>query len=210
MENPLKMPVCLQRNGWRRHLFHPVNRGLYCESGMFFVGGREYEGSVYLRSSAAVGVTVALIEASAASAGTAVEPNGRPVLLTVAAGANWTRYTFSLTSAHNSSCPAGAERPAYPELGGIITCTGGLMLSVANGSEVDIDMVTLMPGAWGRLSDAHGQQPLTTRLETAHALAEEGLGVIRMGGSMTATSGVCGGERRLFLWLFVRSLSWQS
>lgn len=165
---------------------------------MFFVGGREYEGSVYLRSSAAVGVTVALIEASAASAGTAVEPNGRPVLLTVAAGANWTRYTFSLTSAHNSSCPAGAERPAYPELGGIITCTGGLVLSVANGSEVDIDMVTLMPGAWGRLSDAHGQQPLTTRLETAHALAEEGLGVIRMGGSMTATSGGGGGNDAFF------------
>ena len=49
-------------------------------------------------------------------------------------------------------------------------------------------MVTLMPGPWGRLSDARGH-PLSTRLETAVALADEGLGVIRMGGSMTAESG---------------------
>ena len=50
-------------------------------------------------------------------------------------------------------------------------------------------MVTLMPGAWGRLIDPHTGQPLSTRRETAMALHEEGLSVIRMGGSMTAMSG---------------------
>jgi alpha-L-arabinofuranosidase len=49
-------------------------------------------------------------------------------------------------------------------------------------------MVTLMPGPWGRLASSDGA-PLTTRAETALALKEEGLGVIRMGGSMTAQSG---------------------
>ena len=168
--------------------FGIVNRGLYCESGMFLVGGREYEGSVYLRSTADTVVTVTLVEVSMGAAGTVQSNNGPTEAITMTAGSKWARYNFSLSAAHNSSCPAGAERPGHPELGGIITCTGGLMLSVSNGSTVDIDMVTLMPAAWGRLSNSRGQA-LSTRLETASALADEGLGVIRMGGSMTAESG---------------------
>ena len=168
--------------------FGIVNRGLYCESGMFLVGGREYEGSVYLRSTADAVVTVTLVEISMGASDEVQSNNGPTEEITVTAGTIWERYNFSLSAAHNSSCPAGAQRPGHPELGGIITCTGGLMLSVSNGSTVDIDMVTLMPGAWGRLSDSRGQA-LSTRLETARALGDEGLGVIRMGGSMTAESG---------------------
>ena len=122
-------------------LFGIVNRGLYCESGMFIVGGRGYEGSVYLRSAATspVVVTVGLVEVTSST----TKPNGKLVELTVPPYSNWTRFSFSLVAAQNSSCPAGAERPGHPELGGIITCTGGLILSVAQNSSVDIDMTIL-------------------------------------------------------------------
>jgi hypothetical protein len=57
------------------------------------------------------------------------------------------------------------------------SCTGGLALSITGSQEatLDIDMVSLMPGPWGRLNDTHGNT-LSTRAETALALAEEGLG----------------------------------
>ena len=182
-----------------------ANRGLYCESGMFFIEGKTYDGSVYLRSIATgpspVPVTLSLLEfsaeparAPAAAAVSRSSPNGRSATVSVPPGTNWTRFNFSLTATFNSSCPAsGLPRPHDPEnVGKIITCTGGLSIAIsaADVATVDVDMVTLMPGAWGLLDDGHGEgRSLPTRAETAMALKEEGLGVIRMGGSMTAAAG---------------------
>jgi hypothetical protein len=112
-----------------------VNRGLYCESGMYFIAGKSYTGSVYLRSVAAapVRVTFALMEfgefggnsdrlgKNNRAAGPAM--NGEATSVLVPSGTNWTRFNFSLTPATNSSCPAGPRRPNDPQnLGGIITC----------------------------------------------------------------------------------------
>jgi hypothetical protein len=192
-----------------------VNRGLYCESGMYFISGRTYDGSLYYRLAppnssdtrqlgslkpSPPSIRVELVDSIGGlypngSSATFVA-NGQPALRALEGSETaWTRFDFTLTPTINSSCPAGGTRPGREWLGGIITCSGALAITVqgggggggGGGGSVDLDMVTLMPRE--RLRSAAGNRMTSTRLDVAEALAAEGLTVIRMGGSMTAAAG---------------------
>lgn len=176
-----------------------ANRGLGNE-GLFFEGGKEYEG--YFFASAANKSVNLVVSLEAWSV------NGKaPVVLasstvTVEAGSGWKMFNFSLTPSTGTECdgitPGGAVAKAAnitcPVNGtynpdGVVSdrtahicvrCGGQFVIALQSPGTVNLDYVYLSPGAWGRFKG------LPVLADGVKWLQGMGTSLFRMGGSFCA------------------------
>jgi hypothetical protein len=137
------------------------NRGLH-RTGLFLRAGKPYEGFVYLRSTGpSPEVSVALQDGG----GTRTVAEARLVAATPAtAAAAWKRYDFTLTP--DSDVHAGRFAILLHQPG-----------------SVDVGYAFLQPGAWGRFKG------LPVRGDVVQGLLDQGVTVLRYGGSMVNDPG---------------------
>eukprot|EP01084_Bolivina_argentea_P173338 300219_1 len=154
-----------------------ANYGLNCQLGLFFVGGKDYNGYIYLRNPTTnvISVTVSLQDY--------IKNNDildSVVINAIVNGNKWTKYAFTFTNkqSYNSSCSNDKN--------GRFSCSGKFVVSLSKaGDMIDVDLTYLIPGAWGiRNYTGAGSLGLPARKELADMLEYEGMKVVRMGGSM--------------------------
>ena len=165
------------------------NRGLANE-GLFFEGGKPYEGYLYARCAAPVTLVLRLEDyterassAPSVSGGGAVLAERRVSFGCGATAASWVRVEFELTPVASTRCegiavgsdphvPCTSAPPA--ELGhSCVRCGGQFSVGLGSVGSVGVDFVTLQPGAWGRLVGPAG--PLPVRATSAELLRAMGV-----------------------------------
>ncbi len=124
--------------------------------GMGFVQGKPYEGSLWARAEKSVEVIVALENRD----GTQRYACCRLSLK----GPGWQRLTFALQ-------PSTADK------------AGRFTVTLDRPGSVELGYAFLQPGAWGRLASRTGSY-LPVRRDVAEGLVDEGITVLRYGGSM--------------------------
>ena len=171
------------------------NRGMGNE-GLYFEGGKEYEGYLYFSVGAPAPPVPGVPPPPPPLLEVALEGDSLRTLaaqrfvLNYTNGTEWNKLSFSLTPNETTSCVSGAgDLSVYcgtyeglPSAGHTcIKCGGSFRLRLLRGS-VGVDFVTLMPGAWGRLHDKSGK-PLPVLKSGADVLQQMGTQIIRQGGA---------------------------
>ncbi len=175
-----------------------ANRGLGNE-GLFLEGGKEYQGYLFASSPAAVDITVQLQDY------TTTPPSVLASSTLAFTGGNWTMLNFTLTPSVGTVCLDGSHDPSGvvqcgkmgPSAGHVcVKCGGQFVVGVNSpGAVVNIDFVSLQPGAWGRVGD------LPVLQSGVDLLKSMGVSIIRQGGSFTDPDG--------YAWKNWRGLPWE-
>jgi len=158
-----------------------ANHGLNCQHGLSLVGGKAYEGLIYLKTTGDKDLRVrASLEDSLTGAVLASQG------ITVKGGADWTRYDLSLIPASSTTCPGITK--VYPHENfteNLASCTGSFVVSLEEPGVLDIDYTFFSAAAWDlQHSETAGSIGLPARGDVSRLLQLEGLKYIRMGGSM--------------------------
>jgi hypothetical protein len=113
-------------------------------------------------------------------------------------GATWGHYNFSLTPSRGTTCEGiapgsdptidclGSKGGAHP----CVRCGGELVVGIVGGepggsrSSIHMGYVSLMPGAWGLLSNKQGK-PLPVLKSAADIMTSMGIKIMRSGGSVS-------------------------
>lgn len=160
------------------------NKGLH-SWGLVLKAGHAYTGYVFARAAKDVEVVASLVDDSAGGGSVLAA-----VALHVQGDGLWHEYRFSLTPSASTTCrafpwgvaplscyPTLASRPAHA----CWQCEGSFVLRLAGAGSVDLDMASLMPGAWGLF------QGLPVRKEIVTQLQAMGIDSIRLGGTYVET-----------------------
>jgi hypothetical protein len=173
-----------------------ANRGLGNE-GLFFEGGKNYEGYFFANAATKSVNLVVSLEAWSVDGKTPTVLASSKV--TVVAGKGWQMFNFSLTPSAGTECdgitPAGPVAKAanitcpvngtYDPQGVVsdrtahicVRCGGQFVLALETPGTVNLDYVYLSPGEWGRFKG------LPVLADGVKWLQGAGVSLFRMGGS---------------------------
>ena len=168
------------------------NRGFKNE-GLYLQQGKSYDGYLFVRSEAAVTLTVAVMRYAPNSTETTVLAKQQLEF----GGGNWTRLGFTLTPSSAALCDgiAPMSDPDIPcgddgstTVGHLcVRCTGQFVIGLSSPGDAFVDFAVLQPGVWGRAAGPGG--PLPVLVEAVDTLKTMGVTTIRQGGSFVSYYG---------------------
>lgn len=152
-----------------------VNYGLG-QQGMYFVAGKDYEGSLLLKSLGAAQIRLALLDGDAVVASHTWHLDVGWSSLDFKLTANTSSHCALVQRGEHISCMDTKEVPKNCYL-----CSGGFQIMVQG--EVLLDQAFLQPGPWGRFRN------LPVRRDVVEAIQRSGWQTLRLGGSMCNAAG---------------------